>query len=80
MGAVLEPEPGVRPALLAADIVELSPQAKGCPFQRRCHRKIGSVCDTATPPKRDAGAGHVIHCHIPLDELASAQRSPPYVG
>ena len=80
MGAVLEPEPGVRPALLAEDIVELSPQAKGCPFQRRCHRKIGSVCDSATPPERYAGAGHVIHCHIPLDELASAQASARHVG
>ncbi len=73
IGAVLEPDPGSRPVLMAEDIMELSPPAKGCPFQRRCHRKVGSICESTTPPQRDAGAGHVIHCHIPIDELTSAQ-------
>jgi peptide/nickel transport system ATP-binding protein len=27
------------------------------------------VCDSEPPPARDAGGGHVIHCHIPLAEL-----------
>ena len=73
IGAVLEPDPGARPVLMAEDIMELSPPAKGCPFQRRCHRKVGPICESTTPPQRDAGAGHVIHCHIPIGELTSAQ-------
>ncbi|MCA3584221.1 MAG: ABC transporter ATP-binding protein [Methylocystis sp.] len=73
LGAVLEPEPGARPILMAEDNMELSPPAKGCPFQRRCHRKVGSICESTTPPQRDAGAEHVIHCHIPIGELTSAQ-------
>ncbi len=41
----------------------------GCRFNTRCPRKIGEVCETAEPPWLDAGEGHRIFCHIPLDEL-----------
>ena len=43
---------------------------KGCRFATRCPRKVGPVCDETVPPARDAGAGHLIHCHIPLDALS----------
>lgn len=69
LNAVLEPDPDKAPALMAEDVVELSPPAQGCPFQRRCKRRIGAICDTEAPPWRDAGEGHVIRCHIPLDDL-----------
>ena len=36
---------------------------------RRCPRKVGAICDTTPPPEHDAGDGHVIACHIPLDVL-----------
>jgi peptide/nickel transport system ATP-binding protein len=72
LAAVLEPVPGHRPVLLGADIVERAPPARGCPFQRRCHRRIGPVCDRETPPARAAADGHLIHCHVPLHELAVA--------
>ena len=62
--AVLEPDPDTVPTLTAADIVELSPPAKGCPFQRRCPQKIGEICDTKTPPWQQDGAGHASRCHI----------------
>ena len=45
----------------------------GCPFHTRCPRKIGDVCETETPPWQDAGDGHGIFCHIPIDELAREQ-------
>ena len=32
LGAVLEPDPDARPALVAEDVLELSPPARGCPF------------------------------------------------
>jgi hypothetical protein len=54
---------------MADDMAELTPPARGCPFQNRCPVKCGPVCDTDTPPLRDAGDGHLIRCHIPLDDL-----------
>ena len=45
----------------------------GCRFHTRCPRFLGELCRTTEPPWRDAGGGHRIRCHIPLDELAAAQ-------
>jgi peptide/nickel transport system ATP-binding protein len=42
----------------------------GCPFQSRCPRKLGPICEQEAPPVRDAGDGHLIRCHIPLADLA----------
>ena len=42
---------------------------KGCPFNTRCQRKIGSICETEEPPNVQASPGHEILCHIPLEEL-----------
>lgn len=69
LNAVLEPDPDIAPTLMAEDVVELSPPAKGCPFQRRCKRKLGDVCETDIPPWRDTGDGHAIRCHISLEDL-----------
>jgi peptide/nickel transport system ATP-binding protein len=41
----------------------------GCPFQTRCHRKIGAICETEMPPNRDMGNGHRILCHLPEEVL-----------
>ncbi|HEX4765467.1 MAG TPA: ABC transporter ATP-binding protein [Lichenihabitans sp.] len=41
----------------------------GCRFSARCPRRLGPVCDTQPPPLRDAGDGHTILCHIPLEDL-----------
>lgn len=73
LGAVLEPDPDQAPRLLAQDAVELSPPTRGCPFQRRCPVKRGTLCETDTPPAQEAGDGHVIRCHIPLEELRASQ-------
>jgi peptide/nickel transport system ATP-binding protein len=48
----------------------------GCRFQSRCPRKLGAVCETEPPPAREAAPGHVIVCHIPLEEL---RRVPPVI-
>jgi len=42
---------------------------KGCAFHTRCHRKIGKICETEPPPRVEAGNGHQILCHIPLEDL-----------
>ena len=69
LGAVLEPDPDFVPKLSADDVVELSPPETGCPFQRRCPRKLGKICETDTPPARLFDNGHQINCHIPETDL-----------
>ena len=49
---------------LRGDAVERGEAVKGCRFQHRCPRKIGAICETDTPPVREAAAGHRIACHI----------------
>ena len=73
LGAVLEPDPDAKPVLAAEDAVDLFPPAKGCPFHRRCPRRIGDICDNETPPWQSTGLGHAIRCHIPLGELRVMQ-------
>ncbi len=46
---------------------------RGCPFHTRCPRKVGALCEDQAPPKQDAGDGHTIACHIPLDELRAVE-------
>jgi oligopeptide/dipeptide ABC transporter ATP-binding protein len=59
----------------------LSPPG-GCPFHTRCHRKIGTSCETQKPvEQRLAQGSHRIVCHIPADELArltaASERTAP---
>jgi peptide/nickel transport system ATP-binding protein len=63
LGAVLEPDPDFAPTLSAGDVVELSPPAQGCPFQRRCPKRLGPICEEATPPRKTFPDGHSIWCH-----------------
>ncbi len=69
LGAVLEPDPDYTPRLLAADVIEQGPPARGCPFQNRCHRRLDPECHTVTPPTQDLGDGHLVRCHIPFTRL-----------
>ncbi len=54
----------------------------GCRFHTRCPRKIGAICEQQEPPWRDAGDGHFIRCHIPIEELTvlqSAKNTDPQI-
>ena len=51
----------------------LSPPS-GCPFQTRCPRKLGAICETERPPERLSEDDHHIACHIPLADLVRMQR------
>jgi peptide/nickel transport system ATP-binding protein len=46
---------------------------RGCPFQLRCPRKIGAICETEAPPWRETPDGGGLLCHIPLEDLTMAQ-------
>lgn len=53
LGAVLEPDQDFAPTLSANDVVELSPPpSQGCPFQRRCPKRLGAICDELVPPQK----------------------------
>jgi peptide/nickel transport system ATP-binding protein len=75
LGAVLVPDPDMEPKLLASDVPELAPPAKGCAFQRRCPRHLGDRCDRETPDWQvdPRAEGHKIRCHIPVEQLAEGQ-------
>ncbi len=77
LGAVLEPDPDFVPKLTADDAVELTPPTQGCPFQRRCPRKLGSICDTKPPPWQQGADGHLVRCHIDQKQLEELQCSEP---
>lgn len=46
----------------------------GCPFQTRCPRKIGTICETQLPPLQQTETGHAIMCHIPLADLSRVEQ------
>ena len=69
LGAVLEPDPDIKPKLVAEDIVEDRPPEKGCSFQGRCPKIIGDICKNETPPWIKADNGNLIRCHLSLEEL-----------
>ena len=46
---------------------------QGCPFQARCPRKLGAVCEETVPALVDGPGGHALACHIPREELVHLQ-------
>ena len=59
--------------LLSDDLPSAQNLPSGCRFHTRCPRKIGDICEREEPPWRRGDAGHLIRCHIPLEELTSLQ-------
>jgi peptide/nickel transport system ATP-binding protein len=55
--------------VLEGDIPSAVNPPPGCPFQTRCPRKIGRICEVEEPPIRIFGTGHRIACHIEPEEL-----------
>jgi peptide/nickel transport system ATP-binding protein len=45
----------------------------GCAFHTRCPRFLGDICVAQAPPWQEAGDGHGLYCHIPLEELRADQ-------
>jgi len=63
-----------RRIVLEGDLPSAINPPTGCPFQTRCPRKIGVICEQEMPPEKNLAGGHTICCHLDnaaLDEMAS---------
>jgi peptide/nickel transport system ATP-binding protein len=73
--ALLSAVPSVAPTgqrdriRLLGDAGETGHAGDGCPFHRRCHRKIGAICETAEPPIVHWSQAHWTRCHLSPEEL-----------
>ena len=61
---------------LAGEIPSAASPPTGCVFHTRCHRRIGSICDDQEPPLVEVEPGHLMRCHIPIEELRRLQIRP----
>ncbi len=76
LSAIPVPDPAAPPQRirLAGPVPSAVDPPSGCRFHTRCPRRRllpdgGRICETDAPPWRDAGGGHRILCHIPLETL-----------
>jgi peptide/nickel transport system ATP-binding protein len=60
--------------LLEGEIPSPANPPSGCKFQTRCHRMMPGICDVVEPPLAEVEPGHLMSCHIPLEELRLLQR------
>jgi peptide/nickel transport system ATP-binding protein len=77
------PDPASRPdrIRLEGDIPSPAHPPPGCPFNPRCPRirlmpDGGRACRFEPPPWRQAGTGHGIRCHLPIQRLAELGEPP----
>ena len=70
---IADPEVTKREIVLEGNLPSVMNPPKGCPFSTRCPRRIGEICDNEPPPEQQVAAGHVITCHIPLEELRQVE-------
>jgi peptide/nickel transport system ATP-binding protein len=62
---------------LAGEIPSAARPPSGCVFHTRCPRKLSTgVCETVEPPLAEAEPGHLMSCHIPIEELRRLQEPP----
>jgi len=62
---------------LAGEIPSAASPPSGCVFHTRCPRALGAVCEQTEPPLVEVEAGHLMRCHIPLEELRRLQARAP---
>jgi len=59
---------------LAGEIPSAASPPSGCVFHTRCPRRLSSgICESTEPPLAEVEPGHLMSCHIPLDELRIMQ-------
>ncbi len=63
--------------LLEGEIPSPADPPTGCVFNTRCPRVIRGLCEVTEPPLIEVEPGHLMSCHIPIDELRTLQRKAP---
>ena len=63
--------------LLQGEIPSPANPPTGCVFHTRCPRVIQGLCEVIEPPLVEVEPGHMMSCHIPLEELRQLQRRAP---
>ena len=59
---------------LSGEIPSAADPPSGCVFHTRCPRRLPTgVCESTEPPLLEVAPGHLMSCHIPLDELRTLQ-------
>jgi peptide/nickel transport system ATP-binding protein len=58
---------------LEGDIPSAASPPSGCVFHTRCPRKLGAICEETEPPLLEVEHGHLMRCHIPIEELRELQ-------
>jgi peptide/nickel transport system ATP-binding protein len=58
---------------LAGEIPSAAEPPTGCVFHTRCHRMLGDQCRDEEPPLLEVDTGHLMRCHIPVEELRRLQ-------
>ena len=59
--------------VLKGELPSPSNPPSGCPFQTRCPRKIGRICETEAPPTRELSPSHSVVCHLEEDVLRAME-------
>ncbi|GHD51582.1 ABC transporter ATP-binding protein [Thalassobaculum fulvum] len=62
-----------RKIVLEGNLPSVLNPPKGCPFETRCPRKLGAICETERPPVLVDSDTHRIACHIPLESLQAVE-------
>jgi peptide/nickel transport system ATP-binding protein len=62
---------------LSGEIPSAASPPSGCVFHTRCPRNLGAICEETEPPLAEAERGHLMRCHIPVEELRRVQLSAP---
>jgi peptide/nickel transport system ATP-binding protein len=76
LSAVPTIEGGDRPRIkLEGDIPSAADPPTGCVFHTRCPRNLGAICEEQEPPLAEVEDGHLMRCHIPIEDLRTMQSS-----
>jgi peptide/nickel transport system ATP-binding protein len=60
---------------LTGEIPSAADPPSGCVFHTRCPRRLPTgECESSEPPLREVAPGHLMSCHIPIDQLTVLQR------
>ena len=58
---------------LQGEIPSAARPPAGCVFHTRCPRRLGAICDVTEPPLVEVEDGHLMRCHIPIEDLRLLQ-------